>query len=112
MILKIDDESLELWTVYVTQLHLTWNTIDLEQAPFAWTNYKDDDSVWHENAMPELSAAPGQVIHGISLMAHNEYCSGIEFALDSTRLVVFNDCDDTVILNHRPDWPTQWIPIS
>ncbi len=97
VVLQLESGCLELWTIYVCEFSITWNTINLSQAPFSWLDEPQGKTRWVNNSEPLLQNVKGKIIQDISILAAGKTCNGICFKLDDRNLVIQNGLDELVI---------------
>lgn len=109
-------ETLELWSEYIAEFGVTWNTIDLSARPFDWTSLPETDARWVVNGAPALAAVFPNVIGDVALLRNDPqdgFCGGVELTLeDGQRLIVANDCDELYLETGMPGLPFDRVPWS
>lgn len=103
IIIHFDETNLELWTIYVSEFSLSWNTIDLDKPPFYWLKHNvDSESIWKKEA-PEVASLKGKTIRRIHLWKFNDWCSGMRITHETGSLFVHNSADELCIDESLPD---------
>ena len=105
VVFSVKGENLELWSTGFSEFSLSWNTIDLEKAPFYWIENPDPDSYWSTSLEETLTKATGEQIINISLVPSEGLCAGIQFHFQNWSLTIITYCDELIITDSYQQLP-------
>lgn len=120
VVFRFGQRQLEACHIQISQLLITWNTVDLEQPPSWLGCYGEMPLVWQKDRHPSIVPALNATLEDIAMVEYlpqapansRELLYALEFKFDSGSLSMYNALDENGLKSEPlsgPEYRKHWI---